>query len=52
VFPILHEYFIIDVYEARALSADCILLIVAALNDAQLRNLADLSNTFRHRWTC
>jgi indole-3-glycerol phosphate synthase len=45
--PILRKDFTIDayqVYEARMLGADCILLIVAALNDA---NLAELS-TFAH----
>ncbi len=31
------------VYEARALGADCILLIVAALDDAKLHDLADLA---------
>ncbi|MDM8560321.1 indole-3-glycerol phosphate synthase TrpC [Candidatus Parabeggiatoa sp. HSG14] len=44
--PILRKDFIIDayqVYEARAIKADCILLIVAALDDAQLRDLADLA---------
>lgn len=42
--PILRKDFIIDVYqihESRALGADCILLIVAALNDAQLHTLAE-----------
>ncbi len=44
--PILRKDFIIDayqVYEARALGADCILLIVSVLGDAQLQDLAGLS---------
>ena len=44
--PVIRKDFIIDpyqVYEARAINADCILLIVAALDDAQLRELAALA---------
>ena len=40
--PVIRKDFIIDdyqVFEARAMGADCILLIVAALNDAQMKGL-------------
>ena len=40
--PVIRKDFIIDeyqVYEARAMGADCILLIVAALDDAQMQTL-------------
>lgn len=43
--PALRKDFIIDplqVLEARAMGADCILLIVTALDDAQLHELAEL----------
>jgi len=44
--PVIRKDFIIDsyqVYEARAMSADCILLIVACLNDKQLDKLSTLA---------
>lgn len=44
--PVIRKDFIVDpyqVYEARAMGADCILLIVAALEDEQMRELSDLA---------
>lgn len=45
--PVIRKDFIIDpyqVYEARAMGADCILLIVAALDDASLHGLLAQAN--------
>ena len=45
--PVIRKDFIIDpyqVYEARAINADCILLIVSALDDADLQSLFDLAH--------
>ncbi|MCW8918418.1 MAG: indole-3-glycerol phosphate synthase TrpC [Gammaproteobacteria bacterium] len=45
--PVIRKDFIIDpyqVYEARVMGADCILLIVACLEDGQMRSLAELAN--------
>jgi len=44
--PVIRKDFIVDpyqVFEARAISADCILLIVSALNDQQLLELSNLA---------
>ncbi len=44
--PVLRKDFIIDpwqVWESRLIGADCILLIVAALDDARLQELAELA---------
>ncbi len=44
--PVLRKDFMIDpyqIYESRVIGADCILLIVAALSDSMLRELADIA---------
>lgn len=44
--PVLRKDFVVDpyqVYEARAMGADCILLIVAALDDARMHELEALA---------
>lgn len=44
--PVIRKDFIVDpyqVFESRAISADCILLIMSALNDEQLSELANLA---------
>ncbi|HEX7389135.1 MAG TPA: indole-3-glycerol phosphate synthase TrpC [Acidiphilium sp.] len=45
--PVLRKDFILDswqIYESRAMGADCILLIMAALNDADARAFEELAN--------
>ncbi len=45
--PVLRKDFMVDpwhIYHSKALGADCILLIVAALDDALLHELTDLSH--------
>jgi len=44
--PVIRKDFIVDpyqVYESRAIGADCILLIVACLEDQQMQRLAELA---------
>jgi indole-3-glycerol phosphate synthase len=48
--PVLRKDFMIDpyqVYEARTMGADCILLIVAALDDARMRELEEIALTLK-----
>ncbi len=46
--PVIRKDFIIDpyqVYESRAIGADCILLIVSCLEDSALKNLSELASS-------
>ena len=52
--PVLRKDFILDpwqVYESRAMGADCILLIMAALTDAEAREL-EAAGARARTWTC
>lgn len=45
--PVLRKDFMIDpyqIYQSRALGADCILLIVAILDDGQMQEMADIAH--------
>ncbi|MFI8483366.1 indole-3-glycerol phosphate synthase TrpC [Pseudomonas sp. NPDC078700] len=47
--PVIRKDFMIDPYqiiESRALGADCVLLIVSALDDVQMAELADTAKSF------
>jgi indole-3-glycerol phosphate synthase len=51
--PVIRKDFIVDelqILEARAMGADAILLIVACLDDAQLRDLEQCAPSWA--WTC
>ena len=49
--PVLRKDFMVDayqIYESRAMGADCILLIAACLDDAQLADLEAIAPVTRH----
>ena len=46
--PVIRKDFIVDpyqVYESRAMGADCILLIVSCLKDSELKNLSQIASS-------